>query len=65
MNINISDALSPLSPQKYVALRKVMIAAEYQRMLLLFREEEQLIWRPWREKLTRFVNNSRRVFQND
>ena len=49
MNVNISDALSPLSPQKYVALRKVMIAAEYQRMLLLFWEEEQLIWRPWRK----------------
>ena len=35
-------ALNPLSPQKYVALRKVMITAEYQRMLLLLREEEQL-----------------------
>ena len=40
--MNISDALNLLFPQKYVALSKVMITAEYQRMLLLLREEEQL-----------------------
>ena len=42
MNVNISNALDPLSLQDYVALRKVMIKLEYQRMLLLLREEEQL-----------------------
>lgn len=42
MNMNISDALNLLSPQKYVALRKVMITAKYQRMLLLLWEEEQM-----------------------
>ena len=40
--MNISNALDPLSLQDYVALRKVMIKLEYQRMLLLLREEEQL-----------------------
>ena len=42
MNVSISNTLSPLYPQDYVALRKVMIKLEYQRMLLLLREEEQL-----------------------
>ena len=42
MNVSISNTLNPLSPQDYVALRKEMITAEYQRMLLLLREEEQL-----------------------
>ena len=42
MNVNIRNALDPLSLQDYVALRKVMIKLEYQRMLLLLREEEQL-----------------------
>ena len=42
LNVNISNALDPLSLQDYVALRKVMIKLEYQRMLLLLREEEQL-----------------------
>ena len=42
LNVNISNALDPLSLQNYVALRKAMIKLEYQRMLLLLREEEQL-----------------------
>ena len=42
MNVNIRNALDPLSLQDYVALRKVMIKLEYQRMLLFLREEEQL-----------------------
>ena len=42
MNMNLSDALNLLFPPKYVALSKVMITAEYQRMLLLLREEEQM-----------------------
>ena len=42
MNVNIRNALDPLSLQDYVALRKVMIKLEYQRMLLLLREEEQM-----------------------
>ena len=40
--MNISNALDPLSLQNYVAFRKAMIKLEYQRMLLLLREEEQL-----------------------
>ena len=40
--MSISNTLSPLSPQDYVALRKEMITAEYQRIPLSLREEEQL-----------------------
>lgn len=40
--MSISNTLSPLSPQDYVALRKEMITAEYRRMPLSLLEEEQL-----------------------
>ena len=42
LNVNISNALNPLSPQKYVALREVMIKFEYQRMHLSLQEEVKL-----------------------
>ena len=42
LNVSISNALNPLSPQKYVVLRKVMIKFEYQRRHPLLREEEKL-----------------------
>ena len=41
-NVNISNALNPLSPQKYVTLRKVMIKFEYQRRHPLLQEEKKL-----------------------
>ena len=42
LKVNISNALNPLSPQKYVALREVMIKFEYQRMHLSLQEEAKL-----------------------
>ena len=42
MNVNIINALNPLSPQKFVALRKEMIKLEYQRMHPMLQGEEQL-----------------------
>ena len=40
--MNIINALNPLSPQKFVALRKEMIKLEYQRMHPVLQGEEQL-----------------------
>ena len=42
LNVNISNALNPLSPQKFVAIRKEIIKVEYQRMHPLLQGEEQL-----------------------
>ena len=42
LNASISNALNPLSPQKYVTLRKVMIKFEYQRRHPLLQEEKKL-----------------------
>ena len=42
LNLSISNALNPLSPQKYVTLRKVMIKFEYQRRHPLLQEEKKL-----------------------
>ena len=42
MNVNVINALNPLSPQKFVAVRKEIIKVEYQRMHPLLQGEEQL-----------------------
>lgn len=42
LRVSICNPINPLSLQDYVALRKVMIKAEYQKMHLFLYEEEHL-----------------------